>query len=135
MVHPCRQMVRGGVVVDPCSQMFRGGGVLHTCRQMFRGGSVLHTCRQMFRGGGVVHPCRQLFRGGGVVHTCRQNQLDDQKNTYIILAIYNCKGYLTGGHLHGLVQFTTSPGKGSSKYLWTTTPSLDWFTILLLCFQ
>ena len=71
-----------------------------------------------------------MIRGGGVVHTCRHNKLDDQKITYIIVAVYNCKGYLTGGDLHGWVQLTTSPGKGSSKYLWTTTPSLHLFTIL-----
>ena len=70
-----------------------------------------------------------------MVHTCRHNQLDDQKIAYIILAAYNCKGYLTGGDLHGWVQSTTSPGKGSSKYLWSTTPSLHLFTTLLLCFQ
>ena len=51
-------------------------------------------------------------------------RIDDQKITCIILAVYNCKGYLTAGDLHGWVQFTTSPGKGYSKYLWTTTPSL-----------
>ena len=62
-------------------------------------------------------------------------RIDDQKITSIILAVYNCKGYLTGGDLHGWVQLTTSPGKGSSKYLWTTTPSLHLFTIILLCFQ
>ena len=104
--------------------------MVRPCRQMFRGGVVVHTCRQMFRGGGVVHPCRQIFRGRGVVHTCRKNQLDDQKITYIILAVNNCKGYLNGGDLHGWVQLTTSLVKGSSKYLWTTTPSLHMFTTL-----
>ena len=71
---------------------------------MFRGGGVVHPCKQMFRGGGVVHTCRQMFRGGGVVHTCRHNQLDDQKITCILLAVYICKDYLTGGSLHGWVQ-------------------------------
>ena len=83
----------------------------------------------------MVNTCREMFRGGGVVHTCRHNQLDDQKITYIIIAVYICKDYLTGGGLHGWVQWTTSPDKWSSKYLWTTTPSLYLFTILLLCFQ
>ena len=78
-------------------------------------------------------PCRQMFRGGGVVNPCRHNLLDDRKITYIILAVYNCKGYLTGGDLHVWEQLTTSRGKRSSKYLWPTIPSLHLFTILLFC--
>ena len=42
---------------------------------------------------------------------------------------------LTGGDLYGWVQLTTSPGKESYNYLWTATPSLHLFTILLFCFQ
>ena len=42
---------------------------------------------------------------------------------------------LTGGDLYVWVQLTTSPGKGSYKYLWTATPSLHLFMILCFVFN